>query len=287
MSWLKLDDAFFDHEKILDRSKDAKLLHLAALTYCAARSPYGVLSPTAIRVCAAKVEVTALQKVVGELLDAQLWEPVPPDSPVQPVPPGSYQIHDFTLYNPTPEQAEALRAARRSDERRHADALRQRHKRERDKAMTEPVTQTVTTHAMPSHACLPVAATPIPSPLPISQTSPPDDTPTPLPLWDDAETLTAGALLKRYRETFGPAGEPRLAAWLAAARTPVKSQAAYLRPCLLGWLRGEEPDPLAQPLSPTTPTRSLNAAAAAKAEALRAEFGTVGAALDLPRKETS
>ena len=100
MPWLKLDDAFFDHEKILDRSKDAKLLHLAALTYCAARSPHGVLSPAAVRVCAAKVDTQNREEVVTELLLANLWETVPPDSPLQPVPPGSFQIHDFLTLSP-------------------------------------------------------------------------------------------------------------------------------------------------------------------------------------------
>lgn len=113
MPWLKLDDSFFDHEKILDRSKDAKLLHLAALTYCAARSPHGVLSPAAVRVCAAKVDIDNRDQTVTELLRARLWETVPPDSPLQPVPPGSYQICDFASLLWQDTEADRLRAAAR------------------------------------------------------------------------------------------------------------------------------------------------------------------------------
>lgn len=100
--------------------------------------------------------------------------------------------------------------------------------------------------------------------------------------WEDAETLKPGLLLARYREAEGKVGEERLKAWLAAARKPVQSQAAYLRPCILGWLRGDDPDSIAIPppqIAPS-PTRSINAAAAAQAEALRAEHGSVAAALE-------
>ena len=333
MPWLKLDDAFFDHEKILDRSKDAKLLHLAALTYCAARSPHGVLSPAAVRVCAAKVDTQNSEEVVTELLLANLWETVPPDSPLQPVPPGSFQIHDFNVYNPTPEQAEATRVFRREEDRRRADAERQRNKRERERqgrppddyearlaesearhahnvteSVTQGVTDSMTCHGVSSRV-RPLAATfpsPSPFPIPYPQTPAPDiipQTPTKtertmttkgavlsekqpdvryLVGWEDAEKLSAGALLKRYQETYGNGGEERLTAWLTAARKPVQSQAAYLRPCILGWLRGDDSDPitLPPPKPASSPTRSINAAAAAKAEAIRAEHGSVQAALN-------
>ena len=359
MPWLKLDDAFFDHEKILDRSKDAKLLHLAALTYCAARSPHGVLSPAAVRVCAAKVDISDREEVVTELLFANLWELVPSSSPLQPVPPGSYQIHDFTVYNPTPEQADALRTARREEDRRRADSERQRNKRERERqelplddydarhaesearhaqnvtesvtchendvteSVTQGVTDSVTCHGVSSRVRPLAAAFPSPSPFPIPypQTPAPDiipQTPTgsgmvmtmkgeglsekqpeahypelgssAYPMgWEDAEQLRPGVLLARYREAEGKAGEERLAAWLSAARKPVQSQAAYLRPCILGRLRGDDPDPIAIPLPKpaSSPTRSINAAAAAKAEAIRAEHGSVQAALNPIEKETS
>ena len=99
--------------------------------------------------------------------------------------------------------------------------------------------------------------------------------------WEDAEQLRPSTLLARYREHFGTEGEARLSAWLAAARKPVQSQAAYLRPCILGWLRGDEPDPIVAttPTFALPPTRSINAAAAAQAEALRAEHGSVAAAI--------
>ena len=103
------------------------------------------------------------------------------------------------------------------------------------------------------------------------------------PGWDDAEGLSPGALLKRFREVFGAEGEGRIARWLANAKKPVHAQAPYLRPCILGWLRGDDPDPVASPppRAACLPIHEINAAAAAQAESLRSQFGSVGAALNL------
>lgn len=100
MTWAKLDDQFFLHPKVIDRSKDAKLLFLAGLTYCAGQLTDGLISPASLRMIAAQVDVP--REVADELLAAGLWEMVE----------GGYHVHDYLNYNPTGDEVRARREAR-------------------------------------------------------------------------------------------------------------------------------------------------------------------------------
>lgn len=111
MSWVKLDDQFFHHPKVIDLSKDAKLLHLAALTHCAGQLTDGLITAGALRSIAALVDVDCnavtnmLQGVtcnaVTELLLAGLWQKE-----------GSgYRIHNYLKYQPSAAQEKARRQA--------------------------------------------------------------------------------------------------------------------------------------------------------------------------------
>lgn len=97
MTWVKLDDQFFSHPKVLDLSKDQKLLYLAALAHCAANLTDGKLSRASIRIIAATVDVPPSE--AAALCDAKLWEP---DA-------DGYKIHDFGDYNPRSEDVKASR----------------------------------------------------------------------------------------------------------------------------------------------------------------------------------
>ena len=100
MSWVKLDDQFFSHPKILDLPKDAKLLYLAALTHSACQLTDGVITPGALRVVAATVDVA---KEEAEMLCAAgLWEKCET----------GWLIHDYHDYQPTRESALAIKLAR-------------------------------------------------------------------------------------------------------------------------------------------------------------------------------
>lgn len=100
MTWVRLDDQFFAHRKVVDLSKDAKLLHLAAITHCAAQLTDGEITPGALRVISALVDVTG--DVVAELVTAGLWE-------ARPV--ACYAIHDYLAYQPSAAQVKAERQA--------------------------------------------------------------------------------------------------------------------------------------------------------------------------------
>jgi len=93
VSWVRLDDQFPKHPKIVGLSDRAFRAHVTGLAYCAefltnGRVPRGALpSPRAL----------------AELVDAGLWSPNGT---------GDYSIHDYLHYQPTREQVLAERAAK-------------------------------------------------------------------------------------------------------------------------------------------------------------------------------
>ena len=88
VSWTKLDDQFFTHPKVIDLPKDAKLLYLSALTYCAGQLTDGIVTAGALRVIAATVDVS--RDDAATLVDAGLWE----------ICENGWQVHDYHEYNP-------------------------------------------------------------------------------------------------------------------------------------------------------------------------------------------
>lgn len=143
MAWVKLDDQFFAHPKVIDLSKDAKLLFLAGLAHCAAQLTDGAISQGALRVIAATVDVDRV--VAGELVNAGLWLTTST----------GYTVHDYLDYNPTADQVKHERAA---TAQRVAN-WRQRHQ---DRDVSNGVTSGV------SNAVSTPPPVPVPDPVPIS-----------------------------------------------------------------------------------------------------------------------
>jgi hypothetical protein len=178
MPWVKLDDQFFTHPKVLDRTKDAKLLYMAGLTYAAANLTDGYLSPAALRLSAATVDVPTA--VASELVEAGLWT----------VSRGGHQIHDYLEYNPSAEEVKAQRAD---------NARRQAEWRERNKANPSTneggnaVSNSVT-NAVSNTRPVPVP-TPVPSPVtePIPNEAPVADAPSRVRVKDDLFEAVAEA----------------------------------------------------------------------------------------------
>lgn len=90
MTWVKLDDQFFEHRKVRGLSKDAQLLFLASLAYSASRLTDGTLDAKAVRVLMATVD--ADQTAVQELSKAGMWDASNGAA--------DYVIHDYLDYNP-------------------------------------------------------------------------------------------------------------------------------------------------------------------------------------------
>lgn len=89
MAWVKLDDGFAEHEKVIDLSDKAFRVHVSALCFAARRRKGGRL----------KQGFCPDRKVARELVEAGVWD-LHPD--------GGWIIHDWFDYNLTDEQRQEL-----------------------------------------------------------------------------------------------------------------------------------------------------------------------------------
>jgi len=104
MSWVKIDDSFDDHPKILKLSPFATTLHIRALCWCSrhltdGRVPETALDRLTFGLTFEDVDGKALWPEAGasisdELCRAGLWEKVD----------GGWSIHDYLKYNPSRDQ---------------------------------------------------------------------------------------------------------------------------------------------------------------------------------------
>lgn len=117
MSWLKIDDGFAEHPKIIDLSDRAFRLHVAALCYTARNLTDGVLSARSVQVCSALA--SASRRHIVELREAELWVEFN----------DGYLIKDYLDYNPSASEVKELRKSRsdagRIGGRRSGEARRQ------------------------------------------------------------------------------------------------------------------------------------------------------------------
>lgn len=103
MTHVQIDDAFFDHPKVLSVSKDAKILAVAAICYCGNMLTDGFIPHGAIAVLGAKTGVAKTKAAIDELVTSRLWEVVD----------GGYAAHDYLDYNSSAEKVQANRDATR------------------------------------------------------------------------------------------------------------------------------------------------------------------------------
>ena len=295
MSWTKLSDDFFRHRKTSRLSNEAILVYLFLLTECAAQETDGEVFAPTVRMAIARFG--ADHSVYDELVRSDM---------ISQAGDGSLWITNYLEYNPSRSEVQQQRQAKTERQ----DRWRKSRSASRD-ADVDALQDSLVDGAVDATQDASLSrerVDPVPVPVPLSQTRPQDIPPSSrrslgenrtMPTkrgsepsvayetypvgWEDADKLSPGALMKRYQEIYGEEGEGRLSAWLSAARKQVHSQPAYLRPCILGWLRGDDPDPVTVAVSTTSPSpspyRSINASAAANAEKLRAEHGSVASAL--------
>jgi hypothetical protein len=100
MSWLKLDDCFFRHPKVIAAGRDARDLYLAGLCYCGAGLTDGVIPAGALRILGADVDIDDPKAAVTTLVRVGLWEMIES---------GEYRVHDYLEYNPSAEKVKAER----------------------------------------------------------------------------------------------------------------------------------------------------------------------------------
>lgn len=83
MSWLRIDDKFAQHPKMLDLSDREFRVHFAALCYCAEYATSGTVPWSSWKM------LGVTQKIVDHLVTVGLWK----------LEDGCYTIHDFKVYN--------------------------------------------------------------------------------------------------------------------------------------------------------------------------------------------
>lgn len=127
MAWAKLDDGIFDNPKIVNLSKDAKLLYLVGLVYCAKYLTDGRLTPANVRIVQAVADVNGAS--VEELRSAHLWKPQG----------GDFLVNDWTEYNPP---ASKVREAREAAKERMRKLRSQERSPERSSEVRRPRTRT-------------------------------------------------------------------------------------------------------------------------------------------------
>lgn len=120
MSWVKLDDQFFMDPVIRGLSKDAKLMYLGGLCYCASQLTDGHIDEHAAKILATTVGVKVT--AAAQLVNAGVWEQ---DE-------DGFQVRSYLKYNPSAEQVKADR-----------EAARERQKRRRSHGVTRDVTNGV------------------------------------------------------------------------------------------------------------------------------------------------
>jgi len=101
MTWVKLDDAFATHPKIVPIGPHALALHIWGLCFSARHLTDGFVSIADLSGFPWVSKRSALIRDLGRLEDAGLWRAVE----------GGYVIHDYLDYNPSAAQVKQKRAA--------------------------------------------------------------------------------------------------------------------------------------------------------------------------------
>jgi hypothetical protein len=99
MTWVKLDDQFADHPKVLAAGPLAGWLYIAGLCYCARQLTDGLIPEGVARRLA---DVPNAPKHIAALVRVGLWEQAE----------GDYRVHDYLDYQPGRERVLATRDAR-------------------------------------------------------------------------------------------------------------------------------------------------------------------------------
>lgn len=208
MAWLRLDDAFADHPKIVAAGPLAGWLHICGLLYSARLLTDGFIPTGQVRKLA---DVENALELAQQLCQAGLWEPCD----------GGYQIHDYLEYNPSREETLRKRESDRQRKAGNPPCI------EEDSSATPTGIRTESARnpdGIETDSKRPRARNPVPHPVPIPvpHTPPERETETPPssqslaravpkpgvvaradPLWDAVAALCGKPLTKSERSDFG------------------------------------------------------------------------------------
>lgn len=186
MSWVKLDDQFFRHPKVLAAGRDARDLYMVGLCYCAQGLTDGFIPSQAVRVLAAEAEIDTGPASAARLVDVGLWETTE----------GGYAVHDYHEYQPSKERVLATREAR-------AEAGSRGGKQKASNLLQQNASKTL---ANPKQKSAPYPSRTHPVPVP---------SPDPIPIEDDdagAPAPKKARAVKRSVDSFAP-NDDEIRAW--------------------------------------------------------------------------
>jgi hypothetical protein len=118
MSWVKFDDRYLDHPKIVKAGADAAIVDHAGIACCSRFATDGFVEHEfLLNACVNVFPSRTRQKRVGAALASLLkhgrWHAPDHDCARCPQPPaGSYVVHDYLEYQPSAAEAQARRDAR-------------------------------------------------------------------------------------------------------------------------------------------------------------------------------
>lgn len=108
--WIKLDDAWLDHPKLIQAGLAGRALWLAGLTYCCGQLTDGLIHCRALPLLAAKAgigEATGepnAEAVASHLVELELWE----------IDSGGWRVHDYGQWQRSAQEVASLREARKA-----------------------------------------------------------------------------------------------------------------------------------------------------------------------------
>lgn len=114
MSWIKLDDQWMEHPKIIRAGRDARDMWLASITWCAKYLTDGEFPANLLPSLAASagVDVANCQTFASTLIDVGLWDATP----------NGYAVHDYLKYNPSKQEVSDTREARKEAGKKGGEA---------------------------------------------------------------------------------------------------------------------------------------------------------------------
>ena len=113
MTWLRIDDTFPEHPKVVGLDAPTKWLHVCALAYASRNLTDGYIPAGALR------GLGGTKRMVAALVDAGLWEGHNAGGE-----PANYLIHDYLDYNRSRKDVEEEREAAKTRMKRARNGKR-------------------------------------------------------------------------------------------------------------------------------------------------------------------
>lgn len=96
MGWVRIDDGFADHPKMIEAGAEGIALQIAALCYSNRHQTDGKVPRKRVK---SLIEIKQISRVIARLLELGIWEEVD----------GDYIIHDYLEYQPSRAEMDAAR----------------------------------------------------------------------------------------------------------------------------------------------------------------------------------